>query len=121
MPLGAVNNRRDLVNIRYLCDLISVCILYPAAPSNTVLVSNNESVLTTEMIRYIAKGLNRNARCFPVPIWALKYLAGLFGKKAKVEKLTGNLQIDMSPTQQVLDWNPPLTVAESFRKMFTEG
>jgi len=121
LPLGTVDNRRDLVSIYNLCDLIRVCILHPAAPGDTLLVSDNESISTTEMIRYIAKGLNRNARCFPVPIWALKYLAGLFGKKAKVEKLTGNLQIDMSPTQQVLDWNPPLTVAESFRKMFTEG
>ena len=121
LPLGAVDNRRDLVSIYNLCDLIEVCILHPAAPGDTLLVSDNESISTTEMIRYIANGLNRNARFIPVPIWALKYLAGLFGKKAKVEKLTGNLQIDMSPTQQVLDWNPPLTVAESFRKMFTEG
>jgi len=73
------------------------------------------------LIRYIASGLDRSARLFSVPIWALKVAAGLLGKKGEVEKLTGNLQIEMSPTQQVLDWNPPLTVAESFRKMFTEG
>jgi len=121
LPLSTVDNRRDLVSIYNLCDLIRVCIRHPAAPGNTFLVSDNESISTNELIRYIAKGLNRHARFFPVPIWALKYLAGLFGKKAKVEKLIGNLQIDMSSTQQVLNWNPPLTVAESFRKMFTEG
>ena len=121
LPFGAVNNRRDLVSIYNLCDLIRVCIQHPAASGDTLLVSDNESISTTDLIRYIAKGLNRNAHLFPVPIWALKLLAGLFGKKEKVEKLTGNLQIDMSPTQQVLDWHPPLTVAESFRKMFTEG
>lgn len=121
LPLGTVDNRRDLVSIYNLCDLIRVCILHPTAPDDTLLVSDNEPISTTEMIRFIAKGLNQNVRLFPVPIWALKYVAGLFGKKEEVEKLTGNLQIDMSPTQRVFGWKPPFTVAESFQKMFTEG
>ena len=119
--LGAVNNRRDLISSCYLCDSINVCILCPPALGNTLLVSNNESISSTELIRYISKGLNRNARLFSVPIWVLKFAEGLLGKTRKVEKLTENLQIDISPTQRVLDWNPPLTVAESFRKMFAEG
>ena len=121
LPFGLVGNRRDLVSIYNLCDLIEKCILHPAALGGTFLVSDNESISTTELIRYIAKGLKRNARLFSVPIWALKFAAGLVGKNEKLETLTGNLQIDISPTQQVLEWSPPLTVAQSFRKMFTEG
>ena len=121
LPLGAVNNRRDLVSIYNLCDLIRVCILHPGAPGDTFLVSDNESISTTDLIRQIANGLNRTARLFPAPNWLLTLLAALFGKMEQLEKLTGNLQINMSPTQQVLDWHPPLSVAESFRKMFTEG
>ena len=121
MPFGAVDNRRDLVSIYNLCDLIRVCILHPAAPGKAFLVSDNESISTAELIQYIAKGLNQNARLFSVPVWTLRFLAGLLGRTRKVEKLTRDLQIDMSATQHVLDWVPPLTVAESFRKMFTEG
>ena len=121
LPLGAVINRRDLVSIYNLCDLIRVCCLRASAAGKTFLVSDGESISTTEMIRHIAKGLDRKARLFPVPIWVLKLAAGLFGQAEKVEKLTGDLQIDMSPTQQILDWKPPLSVVESFRKMFTES
>ena len=121
LPLGAVNNRRDLISIYNLCDLIRVCILHPGAPGDTFLVSDNESISTTDLIRQIANGLNRTARLFPAPNWLLTLLAALFGKMEQLEKLTGNLQINMSPTQQALDWHPPLSVAESFRKMFTEG
>ena len=121
LPLGGVHNRRDLVSIYNLCDLIRVCIQHPVAPGNTFLVSDNESMSTTELIRYIAEGLNRNVRLFSVPIQALKIAAGLFGQAGQIEKLTGNLQIDITATQQVLNWNPPLTVTESFNKMFAEG
>ena len=121
LPLGAINNCRDLVSIYNLCDLIRVCCLHPSAAGKTFLVSDGESISTTELIRYLANGLDQKIRLFSVPIWALKLVAGFFGQIGKVEKLTGDLQIDMSPTQQVLDWKPPLSVVESFRKMFTEG
>jgi UDP-glucose 4-epimerase len=121
LPFGAINNRRDLVSVYNLCDLIRVCILHPAAPGRTLLVSDNESISTPDLIQYVAKGQNRNARLVAVPLWALKSLAGIFGKMDKLGKLTGNLQIDISRTQQALDWHPPLTMTESFSKMFAEG
>ena len=120
LPLGAVNNRRDFVSIYNLTDLIRICCLHPAAAGSIFLVSDDESISTVELIRYMSKGLERKARLFFVPIWALKLAAGLFGNTVKVEKLTGSLQIDMSATQEILDWKPPLTVAESFRKMFVQ-
>lgn len=121
LPLGAIDNRRDLVSIFNLCDLIRVCVLHPAASGGTFLVSDNESISTTELIRYMAKGLHRNARLLPIPVWALRFAAGLIGKTGEVKKLTGNLQLDISSTQKVLNWSPPLSVAESFQKMLTEG
>jgi len=73
------------------------------------------------LIRHIAEGLDLKARLFVVPIRALRLVAGILGKAEKVERLTGNLQIDMSTTQEVLDWKPPLTVTQSFKKMFAKG
>ena len=120
LPLGALNNRRDLVSIYNLCDLIRLCSLHTAAAGRTFLVCDGESISTADLIRHMAKGLDRKARLFFVPIWALKFAAGIFGKTDKIEKLTGNLQINMSATREILDWRPPLTVAESFQKMYAE-
>ncbi len=121
LPLAAVKNRRDLVSIYNLCDLIRVCCLHPAAAGRTFLVCDGESISTAVLIRHIAGGLDLKARLFVVPIWALRLVASVLGKAGKVERLTGNLQIDMSTTQEVLDWKPPLTVIQSFKKMFAEG
>ena len=120
LPLAAVRNRRDLVSIYNLCDLIRICCLHPAAAGKTFLVSDGESMSTADLIRYMANGLDQKARLFFVPIWALKLAAGLFGEARKLEKLSGNLQIDISLTQRLLDWKPPFDVAESFQKMYGE-
>jgi nucleoside-diphosphate-sugar epimerase len=121
LPLAGVTNRRDLVSIYNLCDLIRMCCVHPAAAGRTFLVSDGEAISTAELIRHLAKGLDRKARLFPVPFWCLRLVASLFGKSEALEKLTGDLQIDISITQNLLGWKPPLTVAESFRMMFTEG
>lgn len=118
MPLGSLSNRRDLVSVFNLCDLIRVCCLHPEAAGNTFLVSDGESISTTDLIQLMSGGLDRTARLFAVPVWALNFAARILGKADMVEKLTGDLLIDMSKTQQELGWKPPVTVAEGFRKMY---
>jgi len=120
LPLAAVKNCRDLVSIYNLCDLIRVCCLHPAAAGRTFLVCDGESISTAVLIRYTAEGLGLKARLFVVPIRALRLVASILGKAENVERLTGDLQIDMSTTQEVLGWKPPLTVTQSFKKMFAK-
>ena len=117
IPLGALSNRRDLVGISNLCDLIRVCCSHSAAAGRTFLVSDGESISTTGLVQLMSNGPDRKARLFAVPNWALNFAARLLGKTEMMEKLTGDLRIDMSVTQRVLDWKPPVTVAEGFRRM----
>lgn len=120
LPLGAVRNRRDLVSLHNLCDLIRVCCVHPAAAGNIFLVSDDEAMSTVELIRHMAAGIGRKARLFSVPAGLLKFAAGVLGYAGKLEKLTGNLEIDMSRTREALDWKPPMTTVQSFRRMFAE-
>jgi nucleoside-diphosphate-sugar epimerase len=54
LPLGAIRNRRDLVSIYNLCDLIRVCIEHEDAVGRTFLVADNEALSTAELVRYMA-------------------------------------------------------------------
>ncbi len=92
--MDTVNNRLDFGGIRYLCDSISVCTLYPQAPTNTLMFSNHESISTTEMNRYIAKELSQSAHLFLAAL-RVKFLADLIGKAGNVERPTRNSQIDI--------------------------
>jgi nucleoside-diphosphate-sugar epimerase len=117
LPLGAVeHNRRSLVALDNLVDLIVTCLHHPAAANQTFLVSDGEDLSTTDLLRRLAAAMNVPARLFPVPVWALEAGAAMVGKRAMMQRLCGNLQVDISKTRTLLGWNPPIDVDEGLRR-----
>jgi nucleoside-diphosphate-sugar epimerase len=113
LPLGALtHNKRSMVALGNLVDLITVCLSHPAAANQTFLVSDAEDLSTTDLLQKTATALGVHARLFAVPPALLKLVAKLLGKKAVYQRLCGSLQIDMTKTQQLLNWKPPLSVQE---------
>ena len=118
LPLGAVNNKRSLVAVDNLVDLLTHCIDHPAAAGQTFLVSDGEDLSTPELIRRLAKALGRPARLIAVPP-ALLRLAGRLARRAQeVERVIGSLQVDISHACETLDWRPPVSVDEALRRTF---
>ena len=116
LPLGAVDNRRSLVSIWNLCDLL-VRLLDDGVPAGRVwFVSDGEDLSTSDLIRRIAIALQRRARLLPVPVSLLQALATLAGKRNEVIRLCGSLTVDISQTRSELGWSPPLSVAESLAR-----
>jgi nucleoside-diphosphate-sugar epimerase len=116
LPLGAVHNQRSLVALDNLVDLIITCITHPLAANQTFLVSDGEDLSTPDLIRQMARAMNRPARLLPAPVWALKGGALLLGKGDAVQRLCGNLQVDISKARTLLGWNPPISVDEGLRR-----
>lgn len=112
LPLGAVHNKRSLVALCNLVDLIVTCIDHPAAANQTFMVSDGEDLSTPDLIRRIARSLGRTARLFPVPPALLMAGATLLGRRDMVQRLCGSLQVDISKTRELLGWTPPVTVDE---------
>ena len=116
LPLGAIHNQRSLVGIDNLIDLIITCIDHPAAANQTFLVSDDEDLSTTELLRRISAALDKPARLLPVPSSLLQIGARLLGKKDVAQRLLGNLQLDISHTKEILGWAPPVSVDEGLSK-----
>ena len=116
LPLGAVHNQRSLVALDNLVDLIVTCITHPQAANQTFLLSDGEDLSTPDLIRRMARAMNRPARLLPVPVWALQAGALLLGKGDAVQRLCGNLQVDISKSRTLLGWNPPVSVDEGLRR-----
>jgi len=116
LPLGAINNRRSLVALDNLVDLIVTCIQHPAAANQTFLVSDGNDLSTTGLLRQMAKALGKPARLIPVPMWLLMAAATLLGKRAFSQRLCGSLQVDISKTCTMLGWVPPVGVEEAMKK-----
>lgn len=116
MPLAALDNRRSLLALDNLVDLIAVCARHPAAAGQTLLVSDGEDLSTPELIRRLGHAMGRTARLFWVPVWLLWLAATLLGKRAVMLRLAGNMQVDIAATRERLDWTPPITIDEGLRR-----
>lgn len=115
LPLAAVHNQRSLVALDNLVDFIVTCITHPQAANQTFLVSDGQDMSTTELVRGMARAAGVPARLLPVPVWALQAGASLLGKGDAVQRLCGNLQVDISKAQRLLGWVPPVSVDEGLR------
>lgn len=116
LPLGAVHNLRSLVGLDNLVDLIVTCIAHPQAANQRFLVSDGHDLSTAELVRAMAHAATVSARLLPVPVWALQAGAKLLGKNDEVQRLCGNLQVDISKTRELLGWVPPVSVEEGLRR-----
>jgi len=121
LPLGAVHNQRSLVALDNLVDFIVTCITHPQAANQTFLVSDGQDLSTTELVRGMARAAGVPARLLPVPVWAFQAGATLLGKGDAVQRLCGNLQVDISKARTLLGWHPPVSVAEGLRRAIGDG
>ncbi len=112
LPLGAVHNQRSLVALDNLVDFIVTCLSHPQAANQTFLVSDGHDLSTTELARGLARAAGMRARLVPVPVWALRAGAALLGKGDAVQRLCGNLQVDISKARNMLGWVPPISMDE---------
>lgn len=116
LPFGAINNRRSLVSVYNLVDLIDKCIYHPRAANQTFLVSDDHDLSTAEMVKLMAKVQGVKPWLLPVPLWFLRLIGKLTGKSDMISRLTDSLQVDITHTKETLDWTPPFSVEEGFSK-----
>lgn len=120
LPLGAIHNKRSLVALDNLVDLIVTCIDHPKAANQTFLVSDDHYVSTTELLQMMTLTAGKKPRLIPVPVSWLKLAGKLIGKQAVIDRLCGNLQVDIQHTKDTLGWKPPISVEEGIKRCFVK-
>ncbi len=117
LPLAAVtNNRRSLVALDNLVDLIVTCLHHPAAANQTFLVSDDEDLSTVQLLKRMGTAMGRPARLFYLPPALLKLGSTVLNKPAIYQRLCGSLQLDIAKNKQLLGWTPPVSVDEGLRR-----
>ena len=116
LPLGAIDNKRSLVGLDNLLDLIIRCINHPAAVGQVFLVSDGQDLSTPELISYLAESMGKKIWLIPVPKTYLLLLGKMTGRLSQVQRLVGSLQVDITKTCELLDWTPPLSVSEGLHR-----
>lgn len=116
LPLGAVGNKRSLVALDNLVDLIVTCVDNPAAANQVFLAGDGQDLSTTELLRGVANAMGKSAWLLPVPAGLLMLGASMLGKRAVAQRLLGSLQVDISKAREILGWQPPVSVEEGLAR-----
>lgn len=116
LPFRAIKgNKRSLVSVYNLVDLIKVCIEHPKVANQVFLVSDDYDLSTAEMVALMAKVQGKKNIAIPVPVWCFKLAGKLFNKFDVIDRLTGSLQLDISHTKSTLGWTPPYSLEHGFK------
>lgn len=117
LPFGNLNtNRRSLVALDNLVDLIFVCIQHPLAANQTFLISDGEDLSTADLLTRIARAMQRRPRLLCVPSEILSFVAFISGMNAVAQRMFGSLEVDITKTCDRLGWRPPVSVDEALRR-----
>lgn len=116
LPFAAIDNRRSIVFLDNLVDLIAVAATHAAAAGGIWLVRDDPDLSMAELVRGLAAGLGRPARLFPLPssIWPILRTAPGIGPR--LTALTRSLQADDGATRAALGWTPPVPVSEGLAR-----
>jgi nucleoside-diphosphate-sugar epimerase len=114
LPLAAIANRRSMLAVDNLADLLIHCSDHPLAAGRSWLASDGNDLSTPELLQLLGRAVQRPARLFTFPPAILRTIASLVGKVDSFDKLCDSLQVDSSPVRQELAWRPPLSVELAF-------
>jgi nucleoside-diphosphate-sugar epimerase len=117
LPFADIKNKRSLIGIDNLADVLVRCIEHPNAAGKTFLVSDGEDLSTSELINIIASGMNRSVKLFRLPRALLKFFGFILKRQSQIDRLTESLQIDNSYVREILNWTPPVSVEEGITRM----
>jgi nucleoside-diphosphate-sugar epimerase len=109
MPLASVQNRRSIIFVDNLVDVILRCVEHEDAPGHTFLVSDDYDVSIAELINSLASTMGKRSMLFPIPPQILMFAAKLIGKTPVAERLLNSLQVDIASTKRILNWTPPFS------------
>src|SRR6185437_10384060 len=116
LPFAAIQNRRSLVSIWNLADLIVTILRHRGSAEGTWMVSDGNDLSTPALIELIAAAMGRHPRLLPIPTNILRTVGLLGALGGAIERLCGSLAIDMSRTRSTFAWTPPVPVEEAISR-----
>jgi nucleoside-diphosphate-sugar epimerase len=116
MPLGAATAARSFIGIDNLADAVVRCVEHPSAVNQTFLVADAETTSTVGLVRHIADALQRRVWMPYVPPLLLRAVLAAIGRSRDADRLLEPLELDTTRICTLLDWSPPVSLAEGVRR-----
>jgi len=111
LPLGSIQqNRRSLISLENLIDFLITLIYSPTGSYRTFLVSDQEDVSTTDLLRRLYNAMGKQSRLISVSQKLLFLASKATGRQSIYQRLCGSLVVDSFATTELIGWKPALSL-----------
>ena len=117
LPFLNIKNKRSIIGVDNLIDLIMICITHKRAKNKVFLASDQHDLFFTDLITKISILMKKKVFLFPFPFFILKFICNILGKRRDLDRLVQCLQIDYTDTKNILGWSSKKTSDEGLMKM----
>ena len=112
LPLGSVNNKRSFVALDNLVSLIMACLDHPKAANQIFLVSDDNDISTPDLFGIMVRAFGKKPRLINISPRFLIFVAKLIGKEGMIDRLCGDLMVDIVHTKNTLNWTPVISLVD---------
>lgn len=112
LPFGAIRNRRSMLYVGNLCNFIEACMTHEAAANQTFVIADGEDVSLRQLLVLMRRAMGRRPGLLPVSAGLFRLAGRLTGKQAVVDRVVGDLQVDISKARELLGWQAPFSVEQ---------
>ena len=109
LPLGRIHNRRSMLYTGNLVSAVRTLLNAPRVGGEVFFVADGVDLSTPDLVRTIARALDRPARLWPVPVSILRLGGLLTRQSAEIARLVGSLSVSVEKLQQRTGWRAPFT------------
>ncbi len=106
LPLGAVQNRRSMMNVRDLAEFLAILADLEHLPASPLIAADAEPVSTSTLIRQLSQALGRPPRLLPFPVQILRMALRAVGQRNMAGQLLDDFEVDIAPTCAATGWRP---------------
>ncbi|MDC0499757.1 hypothetical protein OAN58_02675 [Paracoccaceae bacterium] len=123
LPLGQANAKRPYLSFINFASLLAHIVQlndknWSILASKPIEVFDGQLISTADLIREFAKLNNRNATLFPVPLFTLRALGALIGKRDLISGAIDPLPIEIDMERLAsIGWQPPQQFPESLNAL----
>jgi UDP-glucose 4-epimerase len=116
LPIQSIHNRRDMIGIDNLIDLIALCTRAPAAAKAIWLCSDGAAYSLADVLRTLRRTLKMPPLLFSIPPHWVEKIAEMGLGSAAAQRLLGNFELDITKTRERLQWSPPFSMQTILQK-----
>ncbi|MEE2944900.1 MAG: NAD-dependent epimerase/dehydratase family protein [Pseudomonadota bacterium] len=111
LPFDFVGNRRSMIAVQNLADLITYCAQTDDVP-DIILATDHQDIGTTQVFNDLRKAMGKPRRLFTAPKPVMRAAASLMRRRYLYEQLFLSLRFEPTPC----GWTPPLRPEEALAR-----